>query len=179
MSHSTQAYNIGKFIKSGALALIPVGLREDIVKLIQVPVKKIASERRKVNYYRNRANAFHQYLQEYGLLVHGNKTNEAISDSTKYRRLKQIDKFVIHHDQTVNDVIDLASTFALKSIHTNLTANSILRNEMMKQFIRDQNTITKQLNNDHDYQTRIFFAGFIQGWSKRDMDKFNQVVEFS
>ena len=176
VSHSSQAKNISKFIKPDALTLIPLPLRGDIVRLIQSFVRKIANERKSLNYYKKKSNAYHELLNEYGLLGHGNIKNEASSESTKYRRLKNIDKFIKYHDQTVSDVIDLASAYVLRGIKRNETSHDIIRDEITKQCIRNQNTVVKQLNNDRDYQARIFFQGFIQGWSKKDYREFNKVV---
>ena len=176
ISHSSQANNISKFIKPEALSLIPESLRRDIVRLIQEFVKKIANERKSLNYYKNKANKYRDILNEYGLLKHGNVRNQASSESTKYRRLKHIEKFINYHDQTVSDVIDLASAYALRGIRENETSYNIVCDEITRQCIRNQNTVIKQLNNDREYQARIFFKGFIQGWSKKDYAEFNKVV---
>lgn len=176
VSHSSQANNVNKFIKPEALSLIPESLRHDIVRLIEEFVKKIANERKSVNYYKKKTNEYRNVLSEYGLLEHGNVSNQASSESTKYRRLKHIEKFINYHDQTVSDVIDLASVYALRGIRENETSYNIICDEITSQCIRKQNTIVKQLNNDREYQARIFFKGFIQGWSKKDWVEFNKVV---
>ena len=162
VSHSSQAQNINKFITPEALRLIPESLRNDIVILIQEFVRKIANERKSLNYYKKRCDSFRNILNENGWLGHGNIDPEACSESTTYRRLQKIDKFVRYHDQTISEVIDLASAYALRGMRRNEKSYEIIRDEITKQCIRNQNTIVRELNHDRDYQARIFFNGFIQ-----------------
>ena len=154
-------------------------MRNDIITLIQTFVKKVANLTKSRNYYRQRCISFKHTLKIYGLLNHGSINVKATSASAIYRRLCNIKKTVNHHDNTVSDLIDLTSTFALSSVRKNETASNIVRSEIRKHCIREQNILTKQLNDDHEYNARIFFTGFLRGWSKRDYDNWNKTVKLS
>ena len=151
-------------------------MRGDIVKLIEAFVRKIANERKNTNQQKQNANKYRFVVKKFGLLEHGNKRGNAESTSTDQRRLKNINDFVNYHDSTTNSAI--GDVYALKNIKTNSVAINIIKDEALDDFIKKNQCAVDELNSNIEYQSRIFFQGFLRGWTKRDFEHFNKTVQF-
>lgn len=122
-------------------------------------------------------NEYKQILIEYGLWKSSRINTNTSDPKSLLKRYQQIDKYVSERDSSVSSLHNLTSKFAKNAIDNDPSLRLEVKHDFLKQFVREHNTLTRNLDDDHEYTARIFFNGILHGWTNRDYDIFNRVVK--
>ena len=151
-------------------------LRREIAALIELLVTEIVLIGRSRDYFCDIAVECRSCLKVWGLWNSGHYTGDASSQTSIDRRIRNIQDYIFHNDMSLTHLYNLTSYYTYKAWKKDPQLRERLGYEYYKIFIRDQNLLTKQLDNDYDYASKIFFNGVIRGWTTRDYEAFNKAV---
>ena len=168
--------SIHRFISPRALEKIPISIRPDIVTLIERFVGKIANLTKAKNDSNRLKRQYKEKLVAYGLHNVSRVNINTKDPHSLLQRYQQIEKYVKERDSTVSDIYDLARKFAYRTYRQNPQLQQQITDELIKSFVRKHNVLIRELDDDAEYASRIFFNGLIHGWSNNDYDTFNRVV---
>lgn len=158
---------------------LPADYNVALRKLIEELQTEIVSLYQAKLYQRRRANAFKVILKAQGFLTHNfakENSERTPCQRTIKNRISYVKKNIAHHDSTVGDAIQFVSLFTKNYIKNNEEARVMIANDLNKIWLREQKLLNQKIDNNWDDLCNIVFGGLIQGWSRRDFDKFNQIV---
>ena len=175
MTHSDQCV-IENFLSEDAREQLPDDIREAVSDLILSLSKKIVSLYRSKDRFAKRCNKFKKRCQEYGIWESKYNDRNVECEQAILKRLRHIEDYVQYMDDSVGACVDLATKYTMRLIDKNGNVNDTLQEHFQKHFVKEKNALTKELDNDHEYAARVFFNGFINGWTNSDYEVFNKVV---
>ena len=151
-------------------------MRNDIKILIGSFVGKIANLTKAKNESNKLKTEYKKKLVAYGLHKAQRLNNDTKDPHSLLQRYQQIQNYVAERDSTVSDVYDLAHKFAFQTYRENPQMQAQISDELIKSFVRKHNVLIRELDDDAEYASRVFFNGIINGWSQKDYETFNRVV---
>lgn len=159
-------------------ASMPEQLYEQFKEIIETLCKRVVSEYRSHEYFEKRCNELLNCLKSWNLWQDKRMTGAAQSETTIYRRLCNISDYIYYNDMSITHLHDLVTHWTVQECKRNPSVMNDLRPIFEKIFVQDQNVLTEQLNDDYEYNARIFFKGMIQGWTQRDFAEISKIVMY-
>ena len=156
---------------------IPLGNRDSICRLIREFAKKCYYLWRAKYYKTVQCDQYKARLIYFGLLDHKNVNDMSISTRTITRRNNYMRKCVDYLDGCVADTIDLRGDLLNYSWYNNHLSFNQLMPKIELMFIRKQNVMLEQLNNDHDYCVKRAMLGIVNRLSQSTWRAFNKTVK--
>ena len=151
-------------------------MRNDIKILIERFVCKIANLTKAKNDSNRLKNEYKKKLVAFGLHKVSRINTNTKDPHALLQRYQQIEKYIQERDSTVCDLYDLSYKFAYKTYKQNPQLQDQISDELIKSFVRKHNVLIRELDNDSEFASRVFFNGLIHGWSNQDYETFNRVV---
>ena len=148
-------------------------MRNDIKTLIERLVGKIANLTKAKNDSNRLKIQYKNKLIMYGLHNVSHMNSNTTDPHALLQRYKQIEKYAKERDSTVSDMYDLVRKFGYETYRNNTQLQAQISDELIKSFVRKHNVLIRELNNDAEYASRVFFNGLIQGWSNSDYEVFS------
>ena len=155
-----------------------MSLRNDISILIERLVEKIANLNKAKNDSNRLKLKYKQKLIEFGLLKTSRLNTNTKDPHSLLQRYQQIEKYIQERDSTVSEICDLAYKFAYSTYKNNSELKEEISDNLIKTFVRKHNVLIRELDDDAEYASRVFFNGLIHGWSNSDYETFNRVVKY-
>ena len=180
MKRSAQA-RLDDFVKSEVFDHLPNETQIDLKILIKNFIKRVVNLERQVHYYRHMAKKYRKRLIRFGLWKkkrrkRNGKKIKAKSRTTRHRRRQTLEKIVKYLDKTTEEMVEVTAKVAMNLIESNPHLNEKLNLKYSQVFIRNNRSLVKQLDDDHEYSSNIFWTGLLRGWTTRDYLAFNRVV---
>ena len=144
-------------------------------------MKRVVNLERQVYYYRQQVKKLRKRLRRFGLSKRKRKKKNGkkilpSSRSTRYRRQRTLEKILKYLDKTAEDMIEVTAKVGMNLIESNPHLNERLNLKYSQVFVRNNRSFVKQLDDNREYSSNIFWTGLLRGWSTRDYLAFNRVV---
>ena len=169
-------FSVSNCITDAALARIPDDLQDDLIELINRFAQRISGLVNRKNLVKRQQDESRKQLVHWGLWDRADRRENPASASTFLRRFNYATRAFKYHCGKVANGTGFKSKFVVKVFKNNPHAQSELQQLCLKRFVSEQNLLTKQLNVEYEYTSRIFFNGWLRGWNRRDYVTINKTV---
>ena len=156
---------------------IPDGNHKRSIKaLIEKMARNIYNIYQQKRYHHRRAAKFKKTLVKYGLFKHGNINEDSNDPETIRRRKLQLDDYMEHHAQMVNDDYNMRLCYVKYQYYKDPENFSFLKPMYYKIFVKNQIELNRSLSRNVDYGCSLVMSGVVHNWSRRRWNNWNRYV---
>ena len=172
--------DIGNFLDVLIQNQIPDDIYDGIVMLIRGLAYEVVKFDRRNRYLRKKCDKTQEFYSKWHFNDNRNYNddNEPImpSKTTQYKKLKLMQEYIHEVDTSAGELVNLTHKFALRLVDQSESLSEQLYHKFEKKFIQRKNLLIQEMDADKEYAARIFFNGFLTGWTNRDYEVFNKLV---
>ena len=147
-----------------------------IKTLIEALATKVYNTYQMKRRYHRRAAKFKSKLVKHGLFEHGNINSQSSDLQTIRRRKLQIEEYMEHHSQMVNDDYNMRLSYVKYQYYKDPENFSFLKPMYYKIFVKNQIDLNRALSRNVDYGCALVMSGVVHNWSRRRWNDWNKYV---